>query len=43
ADGDYISGAVRMLDALLVFLCIAIGVGMGIAVMSRLTGGGILL
>ena len=43
ADGDYISGAVRMLDALLVFLCIAIGVGMGIAVRSRVTGGGILL
>lgn len=39
ADGDYISGAVRMLDALLVFMCIAIGVGMGISIMNRLTGG----
>ena len=29
ADGDYISGSVRMLDALLVFFCIAIGVGIG--------------
>lgn len=42
ADGDYISGSVRMLDALLVFLSIAIGVGMGISVMSRLTGGALL-
>lgn len=39
ADEDYISGAVRMLDALLVFMCIAIGVGMGISIMNRLTGG----
>lgn len=39
ANGDYISGAVRMLDALLVFFCIAIGVGMGITVMGWLTGG----
>lgn len=42
ADGDYISGAVRMLDALLVFFCIAIGVGMGIAILNRLTGGSLL-
>jgi len=42
ANGDYISGAVRMLDALLVFFCIAIGVGMGIAVMSQLSGGELL-
>lgn len=28
ADGDYISGAVRMLDAILVFFCIALGVGL---------------
>ena len=39
ADGDYISGTVRMIDALLVFICIAIGVGMGIAVLNSLTGG----
>ena len=39
ADGDYISGTVRMIDALLVFICIAIGVGMGIAVLKLLTGG----
>jgi len=42
ADGDYISGAVRMLDALLVFFCIAIGVGMGIALLGAITGGGLL-
>ncbi len=30
ADGDYISGSVRMLDALLVFFSIAIGVGMAV-------------
>jgi len=30
---------VRMIDALLVFICIAIGVGMGIAVLKLLTGG----
>lgn len=39
ADGDYISGSVRMLDALLVFLCIAVGVGFGVWILSRLTGG----
>lgn len=39
ADGDYISGTVRMIDALLVFICIAIGVGMGIAILNPLTGG----
>ncbi len=38
ADGDYISGSVRMLDALLVFFCIAIGVGIGFSLMSMLPG-----
>lgn len=42
ADGDYISGSVRMLDALLVFFCIAIGVGMAISLVNRLTGGALL-
>lgn len=36
ADGDYISGSVRMLDSLLIFVCIAIGVGFGTAVLHRL-------
>lgn len=39
ADGDYISGAVRMLDALLVFFCIAMGVGFVISIYARWMGG----
>lgn len=39
ADGDYISGSVRMLDALLVFFCIAIGVGMAFSLLKGLMGG----
>ena len=39
ADGDYISGAVRMLDALLVFFGVAIGVGFVLTVSSRQGGG----
>ena len=42
ADGDYISGAVRLLDAILVFLCIAIGVGVGFALAGWMTGGALL-
>ena len=42
ADGDYISGSVRMLDALLVFFCIAIGVGVGFALAGWMTGGALL-
>ncbi len=42
ADGDYISGSVRILDAMLVFFCIAIGVGMGISFLGRMTGGALL-
>ena len=39
ADGDYISGSVRMLDALLIFFCIAIGVGVGFSVIRWGPGG----
>lgn len=39
ASGDYISGAVRMLDTLLIFLCIASGVGLGILLFQQLSGG----
>ena len=39
ADGDYISGAVRMLDTLLVFFCIALGVGTGIFFLNLWMGG----
>lgn len=39
ADSDYISGGVRMMDALLGFISIAIGVGMGTALLNWITGG----
>ena len=39
ADGDYISGAVRMLDAILVFVSIAIGVGVMFSIYNGLAGG----
>ena len=42
ADGDYISGAVRLLDAILVFLCIAIGVGVVFTLYHQITGGALL-
>ncbi len=41
-DENYIAGSVRMLDALLVFFCIAMGVGLVFTVTQRLTGGGFL-
>lgn len=37
--GDYLSGAIRMLDAVLVGGCIAVGVGSVVRVLSMLTGG----
>lgn len=39
ADGDYISGSVRMLDALLVFFCIAMGVGFMFTLFHQMMGG----
>ncbi len=42
ADGDYIAGSVRLLDALLVFVCIAAGVGLVITAYHKLTGGMVL-
>lgn len=42
AHEDYIGGAVRMLDAMLVFLCIAIGVGLAFSSYSMITGGRLL-
>ena len=38
ASGDYLSGIVRMLDAILVFCCIAIGVGSVVKLGIRLVG-----
>lgn len=40
--GDYLSGTVRLLDALWTFLCIAIGVGIVFGLYQRVTGGAIL-
>lgn len=42
ADGDYISGSVRMLDAILVFFCIAMGVGFMMAIYSKITSSALL-
>nr|WP_243129832.1 MULTISPECIES: threonine/serine exporter family protein [unclassified Clostridium] len=42
ADSDYISGSVRMMDALLIFFCIAIGVGVGFSLIGWMTGGALL-
>ena len=39
ADGDYISGAVRLLDAILGFVSIAIGVGVMFSIYHAVTGG----
>ena len=39
ADQDYIAGSVRMLDALLVTFCIALGVGLLITGYHQLAGG----
>ena len=39
AGGDYISGIVRVLDAVLVFISIAIGVGVAFSLYHMLTGG----
>ena len=36
---DYISGAVRMLDALLTIFSVALGVGLTISFLHRLVGG----
>ena len=42
ADGDYLSGAIRMLDAMLVFLSIAIGVGVVFLIYHAGFGGSLL-
>lgn len=39
ADGDFLSGTVRMIDALLVFVYIATGVGIVLNLYSKLPGG----
>lgn len=39
ADSDFLSGTVRMIDALLVFVYIAIGVGMVLSIYQQMLGG----
>ncbi|MCP1101505.1 uncharacterized membrane protein YjjP (DUF1212 family)/ribosomal protein S18 acetylase RimI-like enzyme [Aequitasia blattaphilus] len=39
ADGDFLSGTVRMIDALLVFVYIAIGVGVVLGIFDGMIGG----
>lgn len=41
--GDYLSGSIRLIDALLTAMCIAIGVGGAIKIFQFLTGGAVLL
>lgn len=42
ADRNYISGIVRLLDALLVFICVAIGVGIIFSLYQHVLGGAVL-
>ena len=39
ADSDFLSGTVRMIDALLVFVYIAIGVGITLSIYNNMLGG----
>lgn len=41
-NGDYLSGAIHMIDAILTAFCIAVGVGAIITLCQMLTGGGLL-
>ena len=42
ADSDFLSGTVRMIDALLVFVYIAVGVGITLSIYSNMVGGSVL-
>ena len=39
ADSDFLSGTVRMIDAILVFVYIAIGVGVTLSIYNNMIGG----
>lgn len=41
-NGDYVSGTIRLIDALLIAFCIAIGVGTALRILHSLLSGGIL-
>ena len=43
ADSDFLSGTVRMMDALMVFVYIAVGVGIVLITYNNMTGGFVLL
>jgi len=43
ANGDYLAGTTRLLDALLVFFCIALGVSITFVLFGRIAGGMIVL
>lgn len=43
ADSDFLSGTVRMMDALMVFVYIAVGVGIVLVTYNNMTGGFILI
>ena len=43
ADSDFLSGTVRMMDALMVFVYIAVGVGIVLITYNNITGGFVLL
>lgn len=42
-EGDYLAGSIRLIDALLTGMCIAIGVGGAIKLFQLLTGGAVVL
>lgn len=39
ADSDFLSGTVRMIDALLTFVYIAVGVGLTLSIYNNMGGG----
>ena len=39
ADSDFLSGTVRMIDALMVFVCISVGVGITLSFYNNMIGG----
>ena len=41
-DADYIAGSVRLLDAIITFVCVAVGVGAVFTIYHRLFGGAFL-
>ena len=42
ADGHHLSGAVRLLEAIIIFVCIAIGIGAVLLIYHEMFGGGLI-